>query len=116
MSENGIHIETKAHNHGRYTSMITFDRDILVNTSTTTTTKAPADSTTQSKVIGDNYYEQLLNGGFTVKFTDINNEESISRNITIVRDAKDVQSKSTKNSAIQNLSTFIILFSALFIL
>ena len=116
MSENGINIETRSDNHGKYTSILTFDRNKLVNTPTTTTTKAPVDAPPQPKVVGNDYYEQLLNGGFNVKLTHNNNEEKGSRKITIVGDARQAQSKSVDNSAIQNLSTSMILFLSLIIL
>ena len=112
--------------------MITFDRDILDGMPTTTTTGALADSRSQSKVVGNTYYEQLVNVGFTVKLTNENYEEKGSRNIIIVQDANQVPSasiansttdfieksgtESIENSAIQNLSASIVLFSALIIL
>jgi hypothetical protein len=115
-SDLGITIETKDEHHGKYKSIVTFDRDKLVVIPLTTTTKspnAPSDTTPQPKVTGDNYYQQLLNGGFTAKLT-YNNEDKGSKKINIVGDANQARSKILDNSStklIQNLSTSIILFS-----
>jgi len=69
----GIIMETKDEHHGKYKSIVTFDRDKLIGIPlTTTTTKSPneqANTTPQPKTTGDNYYQQLLNGGFIAKLT-----------------------------------------------
>lgn len=120
-SDLGITVETKDEHHGKYTSIVTFDRDKLVNIPITTTTKSPnaqQDTTPQPKITGENYYQQLLNGGFIAKLT-YNHEEKGSRKINIVGDANQARSKALDNSSlktIQNLSTSIILFSILIIL
>jgi hypothetical protein len=121
-SDLGITIETKDEHHGKYKSIVTFERDkLVVIPLTTTTTKSPSgqqDTTPQPKVTGENYYQQLLNGGFVVKLIH-NNEEKGSRKIDIVGDANQARSKTLDNSSIktiQNLSTSITLFSSLIIL
>jgi len=122
-SDMGITIETKDEHHGKYRSIVTFDRDklIAIPLTTTTTTKAPTDqthTTPQPKTTGDNYYQQLLNGGFMAKLT-YNNEDKGTQKISIVGDANQARSKNIDNSTIkpiQNLSPSIILFSFLIIL
>jgi len=120
--DTGITIDVKDEHHGKYKSIITFDRDKLVAVPlTTTTTKSPngpTDTTSQPKVTGDNYYQQLLNGGFVAKLQN-NNEVKDFRKINIVSDANQARTKAADNSTtktIQNLSTSIILFSLLIIL
>jgi hypothetical protein len=90
---------------------VTFDRDKLIATPVTTTTKPP-NGLTESKVIGDNYYQQLLSGGFIVKLT-YNNEDKDIRKISIVSDASQARSTSLDSATTQKLSTSIILFSFL---
>ncbi|CAF5093182.1 unnamed protein product, partial [Rotaria magnacalcarata] len=89
---------------------------------TLSTTTKPIDGkpeiTEKPKVIGDNYYQQLLSDGFSVKLT-YNNEEKGTRKISIVSDVNDARSNSLDNSStktIQCLSTTIILLSLLTIL
>jgi hypothetical protein len=118
----GVTVDTKDEHHGKYKSVVTFDREKLVAMPlTTTTTKAPSgqgDTTAQPKLAGENYYQQLLNGGFVAKLT-YNNEEKGSQKISIVGDANQARSNILDSSTIkpiQNLSTSIILFSFLIIL
>ncbi|CAM4790446.1 unnamed protein product [Rotaria magnacalcarata] len=122
--EAGITIETKDELHGKYKSIVTFDREKLITIPFTTlsTTTKPIDGkpeiTEKPKVIGDNYYQQLLSDGFSVKLT-YNNEEKGTRKISIVSDVNDARSNSLDNSStktIQCLSTTIILLSLLTIL
>lgn len=90
----GITIETKDEHHGKYRSIITLDRDKLIAIPTTTTTKAPnagVETSTASKYLGENYFQQLLNGGFTVKLLTSHNEQHASRNIQIVSDAQQAK-------------------------
>ncbi|CAF3320290.1 unnamed protein product [Rotaria socialis] len=121
-SETGITIETKDEHHGKYKSIVTFDREKLItiplSTTLSTTTKlinGKPETTTKPKGIGDNYYQQLLSDGFSVKLT-YNNEEKGTRKISIVSDVNDARSNSLDNSStktIQCLSTAIILLSLL---
>ncbi|CAF2770138.1 unnamed protein product [Rotaria sp. Silwood2] len=122
-TETGITIETKDEYHGKYKSIVIFDREKLISiplttTMTTTITKSSngkSDITIKPKPAGDNYYQQLLNDGFIVKLT-YNNEERGLRKINILSDVNDVRSNALDSSStktIQNLSTFIILLSFL---
>ncbi|CAF4285463.1 unnamed protein product, partial [Rotaria sp. Silwood2] len=122
-TETGIAIETKDEHHGKYKSIVIFDREKLssiplTTTMTTTITKSSngkSDITIKPKPAGDNYYQQLLNDGFIVKLT-YNNEERGLRKINILSDVNDVRSNALDSSStktIQNLSTFIILLSFL---
>ena len=122
-SDPSIHIDTKDEHHGKFKSIITFDREKLVAvTPLTTTTKAPNGQTetgSQPKIQGDNYYQQLLNAGFVAKLFTLNNEQKGVQNIEIVGDANLAGSKSADSSSIksiQNLSTSIIFISFLIIL
>ena len=114
-----LQLNTKDEHHGKYKSIVTFDRDKLVAIPLTTTTKAPnvqPDTTSASKIKGDNYYQQLLNGGFIAKLIAPNNEEKGARKINIVSDLNLAKSGQLNSSAIKNLSTSIVLFSLLIIL
>ena len=77
----GITVHTIDEHHGKYTSVVTFDRDKLAAVPTSTTPKPPTGSTDSSAKplpAGENYYQQLLNGGFIAKIT-YNNEEKETR-------------------------------------
>ncbi|CAF0776165.1 unnamed protein product [Rotaria sordida] len=125
--ETGITIETKDEHHGKYKSIVIFDREKLISmpsttTLTTTTIKSSngkSDLINKPKAIaGDNYYQQLLNDGFIVKLTH-NDEVKGFHKITIVSDINEVRSTKLDNSSIktiQNLSTSIILLSFLTVL
>ncbi|CAF5001466.1 unnamed protein product, partial [Rotaria sp. Silwood1] len=122
-SETGITIETKYEHHGKYKSIVTFDREKLIAMSLTTTTLATSsngksDITIKPKATGDNYYQQLLNDGFIVKLT-YNNEEKGLHKINIVSDVDEVRSNTVDSSSIktiQNLSTSLMLLSFLTVL
>jgi len=120
-SDVGITIETKDEHHGKYKSVVTFDRDKLIAIPLSTTTKSPSgqpDTTAKPLVTGDNYYQQLLNGGFIAKL-NYNNEDKGSRKISIVGDANQARSKALDNSSrklIEYFSTSMILFSSLILL
>jgi hypothetical protein len=118
-SDPGISIETKDEHHGKYKSIVTFERDKLVAIPLTTTTKspnAPTDPTPQIKIKGDNYYQQLLNGGFIARLITANNEVKGSQKINIVSDANQARANPLNSLARQNPSTSMILFSFLIIL
>ncbi|CAF1079553.1 unnamed protein product [Adineta steineri] len=121
-SDAGVSIEVKDEHHGKYKSIVTFDRDKLLTIPLTTTTKAPnapADTTPATKILGDNYYQILLNGGFIARLTNNNNEVKESRKISIVSDANQARTNPLDGSSratIQKFSTSIILFSFLIIL
>ncbi|CAF4657010.1 unnamed protein product [Rotaria sp. Silwood1] len=122
-SETGITIETKDEHHGKYKSIVTFDREKLIAMSLTTTTlttssNGKSDITIKPKATGDNYYQQLLNDGFIVKLT-YNNEEKGLHKINIVSDVDEVRSNTVDSSSIktiQNLSTSLMLLSFLTVL
>ncbi|CAF4358764.1 unnamed protein product, partial [Rotaria sp. Silwood2] len=125
-TETGIAIETKDEHHGKYKSIVIFDREKLssiplTTTMTTTITKSSngkSDITIKPKLAGDNYYQQLLNDGFIVKLS-YNNEEKGLHKISIVSDINDARSNALDSSStktIQNLSTSIILLSFLTVL
>jgi hypothetical protein len=117
----GVTIETKDEHHGKYKSVITFERDKLIAIPLSTTTKSPTgqpDTTAKPLATGDNYYQQLLNGGFIVKLSS-NNEDKATRKISIVGDANQARSKTLDNSSrklIEYFSTSMILFSSLILL
>jgi hypothetical protein len=119
--ESGITIETKDEHHGKYKSVVTFDRDKLIATPLSTTTRSPTgqpNTTAKPLVTGDTYYQQLLNGGFIVKLSH-NNEDKFTRKISIVGDANQARSKTLDNSSrklIEYFSTSMILFSSLILL
>ncbi|CAF3374778.1 unnamed protein product [Rotaria sp. Silwood1] len=122
-SETGITIETKDEHHGKYKSVVTFDREKLIAIPLTTTTMAPSsngksDTTIKPKATGDNYYQQLLTDGFIVKLT-YNNEEKGLHKINIVSDVNEVRSNALDSSSIKtihNLSTSIMFLLFLTIL
>ena len=117
----GVTIETKDEHHGKYKSIVTFDRDKLAAIPSLTTTKSPtgqADPTAKPLPKGDNYYQQLLNSGIVVKLSS-NNEVKATRKISIVGDANQARSKSVDNSSrklVEYFSTSMILFSSLILL
>lgn len=127
----GITIETIDEHHGRYKSILTFEREKLatipMTTTTTTTTSMTttlkmvndkSETTTKPPVIADNYYQQILNDGFIVKVM-LGGQAKETKKIHTVTDANEVRSKVVNNSsttAIQYLSTSIILSSLLTIL
>jgi cell wall assembly regulator SMI1 len=121
ISDPGITIDLKDEHHGKYKSVVTFERDRLITIPLTTTTKSPNDQTNTTpspKIPGNDYYQQLLNGGFIAKLT-YNNEDRGSQKITIVGDANQARSKVLDNStrkSIENLSTSMIFFSFFLIL
>jgi len=99
-------VTTESENHGKYKSILTFDRTKLAAVPLTTTTKSPAESSTQTAIKGNNYYEQLLNSGFVAKLI-LNNEEKDSKKITIVGDASKAKVNALDNSSRQTLSASI---------
>lgn len=126
-SDLGITVEVRDDHHGKYTSIVTFDRNKLISIPTTTTTKTTTIKTSSEKQgptktkkgMGENYYQQLLEGGFIAKLL-LNGEERGTKIVSIASDVSEVRSNSINNSstilAIKNLSTSIILFSLLSIL
>lgn len=104
-------VTTESENHGKYKSILTFDRMKLAAVPTTTTTKSPADSSTQTPIKGTNYYEQLLNSGFVAKLI-LNNEEKDSKKITIVGEASKAKVNGLDNSSRQTLSASILVLFA----
>lgn len=115
---NGITIDVTNEHHGKFKSVITFERDKLIALPLSTTTKAPngqpASSTAKPLPAGDNYYQQLLNGGFIAKLS-YHNEDKGSRKINIVGDANQARSKVLDNSSrktFESVSTSLLfLFS-----
>ena len=111
----GITIDTKDEHHGKYKSIVTFEREKLVAIPLTTTTKAPnagPETSTAAKVTGENFYEQLLNGGFTVKLISSHNEEKGTKNIRIVNNEQQMRVKtpdSTSSSSRSSSLTSILL-------
>ncbi|UJR36576.1 hypothetical protein I4U23_029295 [Adineta vaga] len=109
----GITVKEIDEHHGKYKSIVTFERDKLITIPLTTTTRAPGvtvSTTPQPKGL-DNYYQQLLSGGFIAKLTH-NNEVKDSRKINIVNNANQARSNSLDSSSrriIQNLSTSILI-------
>ncbi|CAF1299620.1 unnamed protein product [Adineta ricciae] len=110
----GITIKEIDEHHGKYKSIVTFERDKLIAIPLTTTTRAPGaptDATPQAKVVADNYYQQLLNGGFIAKLS-IGNEQKAAQKIHIVKDASQARSNSLGGSAqrlVQNFSTSMVI-------
>lgn len=116
-SDAGVTVETIDEHHGKYKSIVTFERDKLVAIPLTTTTRAPnapVETSTPARVLGDNYYQQLLNGGFVAKLFLNNNEEKGSKKINIFGDATQARANladSSSVSSIQYRSTSILLVS-----
>lgn len=115
---NGITIDVVNEHHGKYKSVITFERGKLMAMPLSTTTKAPngqpLSSTAKPPPPGDDYYQQLLNGGFIAKLS-YHNEDKGSRKIAIVGDANQARSKVLDNSSrktFESVSTSLLfLFS-----
>lgn len=121
--DTGITIETKDEQHGRYKSVVTFERDKLVTIPPLTTTKSPngqPEPANAPKLFDGNYYQQLLNSGFIVKLLSGNNDEKGLHRISIVGDAKQAQAAprdaSSSATAGDYLSTSIRLLSLLSLL
>ena len=116
-SDPGVTVETIDEHHGKYKSIVTFERDKLVAIPLTTTTRAPnapVETSTPARVLGDNYYQQLLNGGFMAKLSLNNNEEKGSKKIVIYGDATQARANvadSSSVSSIQYRSTSILFLS-----
>ena len=116
-SDLGVTVETVDEHHGKYKSVVSFDRDKLLAIPLTTTTRAPnapVETSTPARVLGDNYYQQLLNGGVVAKLFLNSNEEKGSKKITIFGDANQVRANladSASISSIQCRSTSLLLFS-----
>ena len=115
----GITIKEIDEHHGKYKSIVTFERDKLIAIPLTTTTRAPgapSNATPQAKAVPENYYEQLLNGGFIAKLF-IGNEQKAVQKIHIVKDPNHARSNSLGGSAqrlVQNFSTsmaIVLLFT-----
>ncbi len=104
--DNGITIENKDEQQGKYKSIITFDRNKLISIPLITTNA-------QGNTSGENYYQQLLNNGFIVKLT-VNGNDKGTRLISIVRDASQIRSKLSDSSTTMSLSSILLAF--LFIL
>jgi hypothetical protein len=106
----GITIETKEEQQpGKYKSIVKFDRNKLLSIPLTTTTF----TNNQGDTSGENYYQQLLNSGFTVKLT-VNGNDKGMRTINIVHDATQARSSLSDGSTKISLSS--ILFTFLFII
>lgn len=112
----GIRVTRKDGNHGNYTSIVTFERDKLAAIPTTTTTRAPSNgpetSTTANTNIGENYYQQLLHGGFAAKLI-LDNEVKGTQRIQIVSDAKQARvnpAEGVSTGSLDHRSTSILLF------
>lgn len=104
-SDNGITTSTKDDNHGRYRSIVTFDRNRLVS--------IPVSSNNgQENPSGENYYQQLLNKGFLVKLT-VNGNEKATRNINIVRDAKQIRTNALNHSIVNSSSSILFVLLTL---
>ncbi|CAF0902015.1 unnamed protein product [Adineta steineri] len=98
-SDNGITIDIKDEQKGKYRSIVTFDRAKLI-----TIPLLPTNKTSE-----ENYYQQLLNNGFIVKLT-VNNNDKGTRLINIVRDASQIQAKFINSSTTISLSTISLAF------
>jgi hypothetical protein len=110
--ESGVTVDIIDEQHGKYKSVVKFERDKLIAIPTTTaqtTTNAQGEigSSTSS---ADNYYQQLLNNGFLVKLT-INGVEKDRRSIKIFSDANQARSQTTNRSTSMKISTCLMLFS-----
>lgn len=101
----GVTIDIKDENHGKYKSIVTFDRSKLMIIPLTNG---------QQNQTGENYYQQLLNNGFIVKLA-VNGKEKATENIEIVRDAHAIRTKLSNNTIKQSYLS-ILLFTFLFIL
>ena len=109
MAGNGITIDVIDEHHGKYKSVITFEREKLAAIPSSTTTKSPpgqpSSSTAKPLPPGDNYYQQLLNGGFIAKLS-YHDEDKGSRKIAIVGDANQARSKLSGNSSPSTFERF----------
>jgi hypothetical protein len=101
-SDFGITLDTKDEYHGRYKSIVTFDRNALQSIQLTTISS-------QGNVTGENYYQQLLNNGFTVKLT-VNGNEKAAKIINIVRDANQIRSRLSDSSIKDSFSSILLSF------
>jgi len=97
VSDGGFKIETKDEQNGKYKSIFTFDRNKLIT--------IPS----QENLSGENYYQQLLSKGFSVKLT-VNGIEKATRNINIERDVKRMRSGSWNKSMKISCSTILLSF------
>jgi len=102
----GITLETKDEYNGKYKSIVTFDRNKLISIPILTTTTTKSGQETSS---GENYYQQLLNNGFTVRLTTSGQEKG-TRNINIVRDVNQLRSNSLNSSITLSYSSIILSF------
>ena len=107
----GVTIETKDEHHGKYRSIVKFDRSKLLAISSTSPGTSPA--TGQAETSAVNYYQQLLNGGFIVQLT-VNGIDRGTRVIHIVRNANQIRVNPSDSSASISLSSMLV--SLLFIL
>jgi len=65
--------------------------------------------------VGDNYYQQLLNGGFIAKLS-VHGREDISQKIIIVSDAKDTRGRMADSTIKTNfISKYLFLLSMIII-
>jgi len=103
-SDIGITIDIKDEQNGKYKSILTLDRNKLISIPLPTTTND------QGNTSGENYYQQLLNNGFSVKLT-VNGNDKGTRLINIVRDVNQVRSKYLDNNSITiSLSSMLLSF------
>lgn len=102
-TDQGITVEINNESHGKYKSIVKFDRNRLnIN---------PIQ--TSLNITGENYYQQLLNNGFIVQLL-ANGKEKTTKNITIVADKSQIQTKFANYSNSITHSTILVGF--LFIL
>lgn len=100
----GVTIETKDEHHGKYRSIVKFDRaKLLAFASTSPTTAAPG----QAETSAVNYYQALVNGGFVVQLT-VNGNDRGTRVIQIVRNANQIRVNPSDSSASISLSSMLV--------
>lgn len=102
-TDQGVTTEINNESHGKFKSIVKFDRTRL-NTNPIQTSL---------NISGENYYQQLLNNGFIVQLF-VNGKEKAIRNITIVSDKSQIQTKLANYSKSLRYSTILVGF--LFIL
>jgi hypothetical protein len=104
-NESGITIETKDEYHGRYKSILKFDRTklgSLPSTIATTLSTNPVNSSI------DNYYQQLLDDGFTVQLT-VNGNDRGTRAISVIYHVDEIRLSPVNSSTSLCLSWILLL-------
>ncbi|CAF1160503.1 unnamed protein product [Rotaria sordida] len=99
----GIIINIKNESYGKYKSILTLNKNKLISMPITKIINGQGNKT------DENYYQQLLNDGFSVQL-NVNGIDKGKRIINIVRDVNQIRSLSSNSSMIISFSSMLLSF------